>query len=155
MFRSVLAWTLLTAFLVTVPVTGAGHCPCRFVRSLHTSMPASTGGAAVPSQSGKCCCQSLRHDPPERSEGSRPTPPHRPSKPADGPCDCHVEAVVLPGTSGERSGSARGVWDAESPAEAGVEPTSHVEAGPLTTPVEPGRVPVTRPYLRYAHAFRC
>ena len=153
MFRSALVWTLTAAFLVTIPVTGAGRCPCRFVKALRPPTPGSTAGTTVPSQNRKCCCQS-RHDAPERSNGNRPKPPQGPSQPTDAPCECHAEAVALPGTPGERSGSARGAWDADLLAEVGVELTSHVEGGPLT-PFGPAPAPRPGAHLfRYAHAFR-
>ena len=151
MFRSVLARTLLAAFLATLPVTGAGVCPCRFAHSLGTPVPAPT----APSQNRKCCRHAFHRDAPERPSDSRPAPAHRPDKPSDAPCGCHCAVVASPGVSGDRSGAVRGVWDAVSPTEAGVASIAHGEAGPQTKPVEPARAPVPRPHFRYAHAFRC
>lgn len=150
MFRSALAWTLTTAFLVTVPVTGAGYCPCRLVKAPGKTATTPVAQTTAPQQARKGCCQG-RHDmTPERTGGERQTPSCPRDGPADAPCDHKLVADAAP--TGERS-DARGVWDAGPPTWG--QPTTHLAHAPAVAPDRPIPAPsVGRDSLRYAHAFR-
>ncbi len=147
MFRSALAWTLTAAFLATVPVTGAGHCPCRLVKAHGKTAPAAP--TTPPPRECKGCCQA-RHDKPADRPVCDPQPPSCPQDaPADAPCDHKFVADVAP--AGERS-DARGVWDAGPPSWG--PPTSHLTHTSAAAD-RPTRAPsVGRDSLRYSHAFR-
>jgi hypothetical protein len=152
MFRSALVWTLTAAFLVTVPVTGAGRCPCRFVQSLWTP-PAPATLTPAPPPSCKCCRQTRDQDGPGNS---RQELPPAPGKPADAPCDrCLVVDAAIPGSPGARSDPALGVWGADLPSDVGVG-TALALAGDLSAAFA-GPKHAPRPVaqlIRYAHAFR-
>ena len=148
MFRSVLAWMLTAAFLVTFPVTGAGQCPCRSVKSLRTRPPAPT--SPIPPPACKCCRDAGVQNATEQPAGE----PRSLPEPPEGSCGhCVVSDAVAENGAGERS-AVHG--DPGTPA---AEPTTarRQSAGgfPLdaTTPAPPPR---PGPHLiRYAHAFRC
>ncbi len=154
MLRSVLAWTLLAAFLVTVPVTGGGQCPCRFVNALRTPATPPAGQATAPPQAGKGCCPRCHFDAPDQGGGDRKTP--APGRPADAPCDHNMVVDAAPaGAADERSGAECGGWDAGAVAGSD-QPHSHATPDPITAPGGPPPVrPTDRHFLRYAHAFRC
>ena len=148
--RSALVWTLTTAFLVTLPVTGAGRCPCRFVNSLRTPQIAP-GTRTTVSPALKCCCHSHLLDVSGDAGQKPPLPPHGPT---DAPCDHRMLMdVALAGPSGERSGSERGVPDAESVVDSGGLPPTHLAPRSVTTLCGVDPAP-SRHVLRYAHAFR-
>ena len=156
MFRSALVWTLTTAFLVTLPVTGAGHCPCRFVKALHTPPPAPATLTPAAPPACKCCRQTHDQDAPDRPEGTRQHSSHPPGGPPDAPCDhCLVVDAAVPGSISERSVFASGSGDWNAPPDAwGAAATSRA-GGPVSASVVPP--PAPRPganVLRYAHAFR-
>lgn len=145
MLRSALAWILTAAVLVTLPVTGAVLCPCRFAATFRTP----TAAASPP----KCkCC----HAPRDRAGPDRPGgEPHKPTAPGEPPCDhhCTVYGAVAFG-SGERPGQARVLWDANAPA--AVDTFTVRPASDSTPPAAPPPAPRsgTR-VLRYCCAFRC
>lgn len=155
MFQSALVWTLTTAFLVTLPVTGAGHCPCRFVKALHTPPPAPAAltPAAPPC---KCCRQTHDQDGPDRSEGTRQHSSHSPGGPPDTPCDHgRVVDAAVPGSVSERSVPASGSGDWNALADAWGAAATFRAGGAVSASAVPP--PAPRPgthVLRYAHAFR-
>lgn len=147
MFRSILVWTLTAAFLVTIPVTGAGPCPCRFVKVLHT--PTAQPAALVPATPPKCkCCPVPTHC---EDDQQKPTPP---AAPTDGPCDHHfgVDAAVA-GGPGEWSEHARGLWDANPAVDAGGHGALCLAPDVVKAPVAATH-PRPCAHLRFAHSFR-
>ena len=150
MFRSALAWTLTAAFLVTVPVTRAGYCPCRLVKAPGKTATAPVARTTAPPQTCKGCRQARHDKTPERPGGERQTPSCPPNGPADAPCDHKLVADAAP--TGERS-DARGVWDAGPPP--WEQPTNHLTHTPAAAPDRSTPAPSPgRDSLRYAHAFR-
>lgn len=152
MFRSALVWTLLAAFLATVPVTGAGRCPCRFVKA-----PGKTAAPVAPTtalpQACKGCCQARHDKAPERPCGERQMPPCPHDGPSDAPCDHKFVADAAP--TAERSQSVGGIWDADAVTGVDERPTSYFSHAPAADPDRPMPTPATsRDALRYAHAFR-
>ena len=155
MVRSALVWTLTAAFLVTLPVTGAGHCPCRFVKALHTPPAPATLTPAAPPPC-KCCRQTHDQDGPDRPEGTRQDASPMPDGPPGTPCDhCLIVDAAVPGSISERSVPASGIGDWNTPPDDwGAAATSRV-GGPVSASAVP--TPAPRPgahVLRYAHAFR-
>ena len=149
MFRSALAWTLTAAFLATLPVAGAGQCPCRFVKTLHTS-----GNPAAAAAKTRKCCQSRPAVPDNSKKQQKPR--SSPAAPADAPCDCPPVVDAGVATAAERSGHARGGWDANAPGDAGRHPDALFAADPPTVSVEPaGALRPGGHLFRYSHSFRC
>ena len=149
MCRSALAWILTATFLVTLPVTGAGFCPCRLVKASGKTATALPVRTTTPARACKGCCQSRHDKAPERPGGERQMPSCPQDRPADSPCDHKLVADAAP--TGERS-DARGAWDAGPPTWG--QPTWHLTHAPAA-PDRPTPTPsVARDSLRYAHAFR-
>jgi hypothetical protein len=154
MFRTALAWTLLAAFSVTLPVTGGGQCPCRFVRTLRAPAAPSTQTTA-PSQAGKGCCPSCHRSLPDLPAGDRHPTPRPPGDPTDVPCDHNllVDAAQA-GAAGERSGLDRGAPDDGPIDGTAYLPLPHLAHAPRSASDPPASAPGGRHLLRYAHAFR-
>lgn len=159
MFRSILAWILTAAFLATLPVTGAGYCPCRFVAVLRGPTPTADPPArvTVTPQPCKGCCHTSQDDPPADVGAIRYGSPQPPDRPTETPCDHRFAFDAAPaGASGERSGAERGVGHADAVFGADSQPYSsltHTLAVPSDWPTF--APPTGRLLLRYAHAFRC
>jgi hypothetical protein len=150
MFRSALAWVLTTAVLVTLPVTGAGRCPCRVVKSLRTQpAPQTARPTPEPATCGECCKH--HREVPRPGTAERPqdaTPPAAPDAPCDhGPSPDTALTV------------ARDPPGAESPADQ----CASIDVSPArveSIASEPTRGPPVVPlggraFLRFAHALRC
>lgn len=160
MFRSILVWALLTAYLVTLPVTGGGQCPCRFVQKPRTPHPATEATTPLAEASArrapcKCCPQSTERDTSHRDGHDGLDRPHTSQSPADGSCGhCLVLDATAVSASGERSVTSQGDGDAIPLAEerAG----TRLANDPHVTPVGPTPAPhLCAHLLRYSHAFRC
>lgn len=158
MIRSILAWTLTAASLVTLPVTGAGYCPCRLVAVLRGPTPAAPPArvTAPPSKSCGGCCHAPQGHTPADVGTARTESPQPPDRPAEPPCDHRFAFDAAPaGASGERSGDGHGTWDSD--AAFGVEAWPH--ARPPREPAASSDPSATAPtgshVFRYAHAFRC
>lgn len=153
--RTLLAWTLAAAFLVTVPVTGGGRCPCQFTKAARTPTPAPTSLTPAPPPACKCCRPDTERTAPAHLGDGRQKPPPQPNGPADVPCDhCLVVDAAVAGPWGERPEATDGTGDAiplvgETPSRP--QPTSGSLAGEVgATLPRPGAH-----LIRYAHAFRC
>lgn len=162
MFRSILVWALLTAYLVTLPVTGGGQCPCRFVqmpRTPHPAIEATAPPAEVSARRApcKCCPQSTDRDASRRDGQDGRDAPHTPQRPSDGSCDhCLVLDATAVSASGERSGTSQGDGDADPLAVAEERAGTRLANSPHVIPVGPTPAPHPRAHLlRYTHAFRC
>lgn len=158
MFRSILAWILTAAFLVTLPVTGAGYCPCRFVTVLRGPTPTATPArvTALP-QPCKGCCHASQDDTPADAGDDRLPSPQPADAPNGKPCDHQFVLDAAPaGASGERSGAERGVCHADAVFGADSQPYSNLTpAFAASSDGPPSAPPTGRLLLRYAHAFRC
>lgn len=153
MCRSALARMLTAAFLVALPVTGAGPCPyCPPpVTCLPTADPPPTHTAAP--QKCKCCHASHDHADggQPKGEGQKPAPP------GGTPCDHNFTAdAALANPSGEWSKGTWKLWGANTVADAGCQSAARpasdpmrYAAGPLPAP------PLGRRALRYSCSFRC
>lgn len=160
MFRSILAWTLTAATLVTLPVTGAGYCPCRLVAGLRGPTPTPSADpparAAAPPKSCKGCCHAPQDHTPADAGEPRTESPQPPDRPAEPPCDHRFAFDAAPaGASGERPGDGHGTWDSD--AAFGAAALAH--ARPPHEPAassDPSATARTGSHVfRYAHAFRC
>lgn len=144
MLRSALVWTLIAIFLTILPVTGAGSCPCRFVKPLRTppvSLP------KPPTPACKCCHDARTQDakPPTDSPRSLPEP--------DAPCDHSFKADAAPS---DRPHSAYGEGDAGVFVAAGPFACSRSASVFATGAADSALTLRTGPHLiRYVHAFRC
>lgn len=145
------AWILTAAFLVTVPVTGGGRCPCRLVSSPRTPTPPPKNLTPL-RPACKCCCPDTGHQTSAQVEDGRPKLAPAPGGPADGPCDHHFVADAAAGPTGERPETAGDVGGTSPPVadEIRTHPPA-ANASPAAT--EPPRS--CAHLVRYAHAFRC
>ena len=153
MLRSVLTWVLAAAFLVTVPVTGAGQCPYCHAPSVRP--PAAEPPPARTAAPPKCkCCHAGR----DHADGGRPKGEgQKPAPPGGTPCDHNFTAdEALANALGEWFKGTWKLWGANAVADAGcqssarpaTDPTRYA-AGPLPAP------PLGWRALRYSCAFRC
>jgi hypothetical protein len=149
--RSALVWTLTAAFLVTLPVTGGGQCPCRFVNALRT--PTVQPVAFIPAASLKCnCC----HEPRRGTAPDHPDDDHQKPTPINGPCGHQftVDATAT-GGAGERLEQSRNLWDANPVVDAGGYAASHLATDAVAISPEPTLASRPCAHFRYAHSFRC
>lgn len=156
--RSVLAWVLSAAFLGTVPVTGAGQCPCQFLNALRTPttlapVPAPEVRPAPPPRTCAGCCRSDHRTSPERPKGGQEKPP-KPREPHGCPCDHHATANAVP--AGERPDPVRAGdgWAVEATTVDAAQYGACRSHDAVPAPTDTGAIPPCR-YLRYACAFRC
>jgi hypothetical protein len=149
MCRSVPAWTLLVAFLVTTPVAGAVRCPCHLAGLLRPVATRDHSGPAARPTACKCCEHREDATPRERGEfGSRPP------LPADPPCD-HGPGIDLAPTGlvGERAAEVCG--GPVEVAAVGPLPPAPAEVAALPrSPPPPLLGPPPLAELRFTHAFR-
>jgi hypothetical protein len=147
------AWILTAAFLVTVPVTGGGRCPCRLAASPRTPTPEPKNLTSSRPAACKCCRLDTGHQTPAQVEDGRPKPAPAPGGPADGPCDHHFVADAAAGPTGERPETAGDVGGTTSPAadEIRTHPPAANASPAATEPPPRSRAQL----VRYAHAFRC
>lgn len=146
MARAVLAWVLTAAFLATVPVTGAGLCPCRLAKALRSQTPPPSP-TPPPATACKCC-----------HADRTPAAPDRPSPAPDGPGDCpckHGRTADVAPAANDRAASALTECDADAGPLAistGADFARRARTGafaPAPSSHSPAR------HIRYAHAFRC
>lgn len=140
MFRPVLAWVLISTFLATAPVTGAGLCPCQFLPEL------------------TCECTDGEHVggaewAPERADGAPVLGVDEGHDEHGGSCDhCLTAAAVAAAGAGDRAALARddvGACAICLAAPARSRPVSgSLAAGPPYFPRPSAHL------IRYAHAFR-
>ena len=159
MFQSAIAWMLTAAFLVTLPVTGTGYCPCRFAELLRGPTPTAdpVTRETTPPQPCKGCCHAPQDDTPVDAGNGRLRPPQPPDAPGGTPCDHTFVLDSAPaGASGERSGAERGAWDSDVVIAATARPHSHLTHKPVATSSDLSMPASAGPhFFRYAHAFRC
>lgn len=159
MFRSILGWTLTAASLVTLPVTGAGYCPCRFVAVLRGPTPTADppARATAPPKSCKGCCHAPQDASPADAGDDRLPSPQPADAPNGKPCGHQFVLDAAPaGASGERSGAERGVWHADAVFGADGHPYSNLTPASVASFDRSTSAPPTvRLLFRYAHAFRC
>lgn len=160
MFRSILAWTLTAASLVTLPVTGAGFCPCRLVAGLRGATPTPTvdppARVTAPPKVCKGCCHAPQ-DPTLADAGVAQTgSPQPPDRPAEPPCDHRFAFDAAPaGASGERSGEGHGAWDSDAGFGVASRPHARPPHGPAASSDPSTTARTGSRVFRYAHAFRC
>ena len=156
MFRSALAWTLTAGFLVTIPVTGAGYCPCRLAGVLRGQTPTAqpTDRATTPPQPCKGCCHAPQDNAP--AGASRNESPQPPNDPSGTPCGHHFAFDAAPaGASGERTGVEYGSGDSDAAIGVAARPHAPLTYEPAASSDLSMAAPPGPRFLRYAHAFRC
>lgn len=157
MFRSILAWILTAAFLVTLPVTGAGYCPCRFVTVLRGPTPTAPPArvTALP-QPCKGCCHASQDDTPADAGDDRLPSPQPADAPNGKPCGHHLAFDAAPAVaSGERSGAEQGSWDSDAVFGVAARPHAPLTSEPAASSDLSMAAHAGPHLLRYAHAFRC
>lgn len=154
--HALLAWTLTAAFLVTVPVTGGGQCPCRFAETLRAPAPAPTGLAPAQPPACKCCRLDTDRTAPAHIGDGRQEPLSAPSGPANEPCDHRLVVDAVVGSANERPETTGGVCDTDPPFVGGTRTHPQGTNEPFVGSAGSTLPPRAGAHLiRYAHAFRC
>lgn len=150
-----LAWVMTAALLVTVPVTGGGRCPCRFVHAFRapTPAPANPIPAPAPSPGCTCCRHDTDRDAPTRF-GDVPLKSSPSNSPADAPCDHRLVVDAAVGSLGERPETTDGNGNTNTlVCETHAHPRRVSNSLTGATELSPLQCPGTH-LIRYAHAFR-
>jgi len=157
MFRAVLAKLITLAFVVALPATGSGQCPCRLVKLLIPTPPRHATGqtASKPRTEKKRCCSHQHHSHTDHKSDDcqKPKPPTK--APYDPPCDHGPAFDVMPSGVSESRPESEGQ---AHPMTSGLGwPGQTCFTGTPTLPlVQRSRAhPPHENQFRYSHAFRC